>query len=318
MDRKNKEVHYKKAVIQNGKGNLQSYLEAALNEFPMPGFRVEWLGADSSEGRVMLDERHHSGMLCVTMTSHTRGALQAVMGIAEKANTWPIRQVKPPTLAGTEKTEFLDGYLFFGVWKNHVLVQPSRGCSIEALEEHLNHFLRLSAKWPVNAHVTIEDSAPQEYRNKGFTQVQAFKLDVPVQTRPVTTRIDKVRSDTVKFRPTGAAWEGLKAIIKQLGGKLPEDSLIDGSFGAEDVHIKVEVTRRKKALDTAGSFMDVLGNSLRHVTSDVVKIKFEDGTELKGSDLKTKKAVRIDCLGKHLPVLQRESAEAGESASPLL
>lgn len=47
--------------------------------------------------------------------------------------------------------------------------------------------------------------------------------------------------------------------------------------------------------------MDVMANSLRHVTSNLVKFEFEDGSELKGADLKTRKSIRLDWVGS-LPI----------------
>ncbi len=44
-----------------------------------------------------------------------------------------------------------------------------------------------------------------------------------------------------------------------------------------------------------------MANSLRHVTQDIVRVEFEDGTELKGSQLKTKHTIRIDWSGR-MPV----------------
>jgi hypothetical protein len=47
-----------------------------------------------------------------------------------------------------------------------------------------------------------------------------------------------------------------------------------------------------------------MANALRHVETDLVKFKFVDGTELKGSDLKTRKPFRMDCTGS-MPVPQQ-------------
>ena len=72
-------------------------------------------------------------------------------------------------------------------------------------------------------------------------------------------------------------------------------------FDPADVHVTLQVVCRKRGLDRSGPLLDTLANSLRHVTSEVVQFEFDDGTKLKGTDLKTRKPIRVDCSG-NLPV----------------
>ena len=112
-------------------------------------------------------------------------------------------------------------------------------------------------------------------------------------------KIDVVRSHSLR-----TTMDGIRNFIAQLGGKLPEDFLGDEAFDPNDINVKLEVTCRKKGLERSGPFVDVLANSLRHVQTELVKFKFEDGTELKGTDLKTHRQVRLECSG-NMPVPQQ-------------
>jgi hypothetical protein len=113
---------------------------------------------------------------------------------------------------------------------------------------------------------------------------------------------------TVHFSPVGKKWEALKSLLTQIGGVLPEDAIqLDDDFDPKDIQVKLEISCHKKALEKAGPLLDVLANSLRHVESDVVCIKFDDGTILRGEELKTKMQVRLDCSG-NMPVANHVDA----------
>lgn len=312
MEKKYKELHYKRAVLHGAKGTLQHMLEAVLKQLPLPKDRLENLGLNGDEGRVMVHEHHHQAILCATMTTYEKGALQPIMGIAPESKDWPIKQVEPPKLPGAKETEFLDGYLFLGVWKNSVIFLPSRSCSSEHLEDYLNSLLRKKEHWPSGAYVSLDDRPPQSVREKKFQHIQAFNLQTTLGAKTGDMQAEQAGAvqkasatvTTQHFKPDGAAWGAITSLIEMLGGKLPEDVLLESDFDPNDVRIKLEVTCAKRKLEKAGQIMDVMANSLRHVTTDVVRFTFEDGTELKGSDLKTHKKFYLECSGA-MPVPQQ-------------
>jgi hypothetical protein len=100
--------------------------------------------------------------------------------------------------------------------------------------------------------------------------------------------------------PYRDSWKGVEALIQKIGGRFSED--LDSGFesmNGSDIQIHLEVTCRRKGLERSGPLVDVLANSLRHVTSDTVKMIFEDGTVLKGSALKTRKKIRGGLFRQH-------------------
>jgi hypothetical protein len=314
MEKKVKEVHYKRAVLHGAKTTLQHALDAVLKEHKLPQDRLEKLGLNGDESRVMVHEHHHKAILCSTMTSFEKGALQPIMGIVPDSANWPIHLSKPAKMEGSKETEFLDGYLFLGVWKNHVIFLPSRSCTSENLEDYLNWLLRKKTHWPQGALVTLDDRPPKEIRDKKFKHVKTMTFNTTLGSRVVETEppadgakpktFTQTTVKTVNFKPDGASWEALKNLIGIFGGKLPEDILLDSDFNPDDVNVKVEVSCAKRKLEKAGPIMDVMANALRHVETDVVKFQFEDGTELKGTDLKTRKKFTFDCTGS-MPVPQQ-------------
>jgi hypothetical protein len=302
MERKTKELHYKRAVLQGVNTTLQLALEDIFNAVPLPEGRLEYLGLNNDEGRVMLDERHHQALLCTTMTTYTKGALQAIMGRKAQSRNWPIRQTLPPSLPGADETEFLDGILFFGVSNNHVVFLPSRSCTSENLEDYLNYLLSMEPNGPGGPVVSLNDRSPREYRRKRFKHVRGFTINTELDAKSRAHREKTKKTSTLTFTPVGHAWEAVKSLIAQIGGQLPEDEiLLEEDFDPEDVHVKIEISSHKKDLETSGPFLDVLANSLRHVESDVVRVEFDDGTILRGDQLKTKKAIRLDCSN-NMPV----------------
>lgn len=315
-EKKSKELHYKRAVLHGVKGTLQHALEAVLKEHKLPHDRLERLGLNGDEARLIQHEHNHQAILCATMATYERGALQPIMGIAPTSTSWPIQLVQPPKLAGAKETEFLDGYLFLGVWKNHVVFLPTRSCASEQLEDYLNYLLKKKSHWPDGALVTLDDRPPQEVRSKSFQHVKALAFNTtlggqvaqPPATAPAgqagsTTKEQQATVQQFRFKPEGKTWDALQALIGMFGGHLPEDVLLDSDFDPDDVQVKLEVSCSKRKLEKAGPIMDVMANALRHVTTDLVRFKFEDGTELKGSDLKTHQSFRLDCTGS-MPVPQ--------------
>jgi len=314
MEKKSKELHYKRAVLHGTTDTLQHALEGVLKQHKLPHDRLESLGLNGDEGRVIVHEHHHAAILCATLTTYEKGALQPIMGITPKSADWPIKLVEPPKLAGSNETEFLDGYLFLGVWKNHVLFLPSRSCSSEHLENYLNWLLQKKTHWPQGAFVSLDDRPPKEVREKKFQHVQAMTFNTTLgsniaEPQPTTvvakTKVTtQTKVQTTQFRPNGASWDALKTFIGMFGGKFPEDIILENDFNPDDVSVKVEVSCAKRKMETAGPVMDVMANALRHVETNLVKFKFEDGTELKGIDLKTRKPFRMECHGS-MPVPQQ-------------
>lgn len=148
--------------------------------------------------------------------------------------------------------------------------------------------------------VSLNDRPPQALRDREFKRVQAFKLNAPLQIGYRQSGSEEATNHLLQIRPRGGAWDAIKDLIKQIGGDFPEDIVLD-DLNPDDVHVTLQVTCRKRGLERSGPLLDILANSLRHVTSEVVQFEFDDGTKLKGTDLKTRTSIRVECAG-NLPV----------------
>lgn len=78
MDKEAKDIHYKEAGLAGASGTLQHALEEAVKHLPMPNDRLELLGLNVKEWRVLLHPRHHDAMLCLTMSSYVQGTQQSI------------------------------------------------------------------------------------------------------------------------------------------------------------------------------------------------------------------------------------------------
>jgi hypothetical protein len=123
MEKKTKEIHYKHAGFTGPKVSidLQAAVEEALKHLSLPESRLETLGTNGDEARVLLDPRHHQAQLCVTMSSYVQGTQQPIVGISPKQKIWPI-----PAVAGTRFDVDRKG----GTIVNHP--QPERNALVEA------------------------------------------------------------------------------------------------------------------------------------------------------------------------------------------
>lgn len=302
MENESKKLIYKLVEGVNGQ-TLQTLLKNALQHFPLPANRIETLGTDGSHIRFVNVHREHHKITIGIFHRVTKGAGQYVIEMADSRKDWPVELV---TAKSDEKKnrEFVEGTLFFAVWKNHIVLHQSVACRFEQFEGYCSWLLSLPV--PGSADDTesnvcligFADPLPPDLRKKAKQPVKSVKFG-----GSITTGVAKTPSSTKKaqvyFTPTGGMWEGIMAILDELNADVPKEMLLDNALGERDIRVALELScTKKKSETTAGEVLSVLGRSLSHSDADAVEVSLADGTKIRSKDMKVETTIRVECVQK--------------------
>ena len=318
MEKKAKTLVYKIATGARPGSTLQEDLVAALRAKPMAKSRVEKLGINQDEARLINETRLHSTMFCGALQRFTAGAAQIIISIDEAATEWPIEQLLPPPTAKAKHREFIDGLLFFGIWKNHVVLLQSSACRASQFEDYLNWLFNpthdVSGASEANSGaasetrepIMLNDLVPGNIRAEPYENVEKITLLSGLESKIMAPRggasIADVRSR--KFTPTKEVWKAIRGIFKQVGADVLDEIPLDSALNDSDIKVRLELFCSKKAAMTAGPVMNQLATSLRNVDEDVYKVQLSNGLELKGENLKVSKLWTMECAN-NVPVMQQ-------------
>jgi len=288
MQKERRKLTYKLASGFSGAKTLQSELGAAIKKWKKPSDRLEPLGADGSEVRFINIARTHQKMLVGVFHKLTKGAAQIIINMDGDGEAWRVETVKAQD-EKRPKGEFVEGSLYFGIWKNHVLVLQTSACRAEQFQDYATWLLaRSDGDGAVAGHqvplVSLDDPLTAPVRTKGFEEVRGIKIGAMVTTKPVrqapagTTKAITLKPLT--FKLTGDVWKGIKAIFGSQGVDLPADIELDEALGAQDVRVSLELSCTKKGLaSSAGVVLGQLGRTLSHVDTADVSVTLADGTK---------------------------------------
>ena len=308
MQKEPKKLTYKFANGTDGQ-TLQSLLIKALKKYSKPEKRLESLGPNGAEVRFVAYARSNQQALIGVFHKLTKGRAQEVIEMVKDGDEWPVHLVTAKG-AGKEAQEFVEGTLFFGVWKNHVVVHQTMACRAEFFQEHLSWLLSRqnadAADGGVSKATLIElvDSLPPGVRKKSKMPVKEITFGGSVTTRvvnPPKQATASVRHTDVFFAPTGRIWSALKEILLELKADVPQELLLKESLDDDDLKVFLKLScSKKKSESAAGQVLAALGKSLSH-SSVPYTAKLADGSEIKGETMKVGKLFGVEC-SEHHPV----------------
>lgn len=298
---RNRVLMYRRAkFLTHETRNLQQVIEAALKSCPKTGQRV--LGATTSDGdnikRVLNEHRKIGNTLGGVLYRYTPGQHQVVVAANSSAAEWPVEQVLPPTLSGSQKAEFVEGLLYFLVFENHIIVSQSAAFRIGQLEDYLSRFLRDLAKVTnENEMVLFMDVPSESIRQKGLSHVRAVRFDVPMsQSVPVPQSPSvKQRKEVFSKVLNTRKFPVMEQILMAFGMELPTAGLTHED--AEDVEMRVELRVGGRQPEDANALLDQVGNLFAGLEDRDYEVELKDGAKLKGSDLVVKKTASVEAIG---------------------
>jgi hypothetical protein len=305
MQRESKKIAYKLAAgLPNGQ-TLQEILKKALQKYKRTADRLENLGADGSDVRFINANRQHQAVTFGLFHKVTKGAAQHVIDMEQKGDEWSLQSVTAKS-ATRPAGEFVEGTLFFGIWKNHVLLHQTISCRSDHFEDYVSWLIgkaKDGSSEGASPLVSLSDPLPKKIRAKDLMPVKNIKLHSDVDSREIPRKQTRTETTSTAVNvPAGEAWEGVKAILRSLGTKLPPQFNLDSALARDELKVTLELKCTKKsARATAGELLRQLGHSLSHTPGDFYTITLADGTILRAKELKVETHVRVECADK-LPV----------------
>jgi len=278
---------------------LQQVIEAALKSCPKTGQRVQSATSEGDDIKRVLNEHRHVGTtLCGVLYRYTPGQHQVVVAANSNAAEWPVAQVLPPTLNGTQKAEFVEGLLYFLVFENHVIVSQSASLRVGQLEDYLSNFLRDLAKVTnQNEMVMLADVPSEVLRKQGLSKVRSVKFGVPLSQSVKVPKPPGSRSKKEVFSKVlnPGKLSLVEHTLKAFGVELPRNGLTEED--AETVEVLIELRVGGRRIEDSNALLDQVGNLFANTPDRDYEVELEDGAKLKGSDFVLKTSVAVESEG---------------------
>jgi hypothetical protein len=306
MNKEPKKLTYKLATGTDN-NTLQTLLLSALKKYSKPEKRLESLGADGAEVRFIAFTRKNQQALLGVFHKLTKGRAQEVIEMVKNGDEWPVHLVTAEA-DGKEPQEFVEGTLFFAIWKNHVVVHQTMACRSDFFQEHLSWLLSRedadAAAGGVSKATLIElaDPVPPGMRKKSKLPVKQITFGGSVATRvanPSHNAGAPVKHADVTFSPTGRMWKAIKDILLELKAPVPPELLLKESLAEDDLKVFLKLScSKKKSESSAGQVLSALGKSLSH-SNVPFTITLADNSEIKGDIMKVRRPFSVECVAHH-------------------
>ena len=273
--------------------NLQQLMGAALKH---KGAAVErFFPATPSGETAHFVNLHltHMGALCGNMVSYTAGQNQLFMKLDQAAGHLDVNQLAPPIRDG-QRTEFLEGIMFFAVFENSLILMQSNLLKAEQLARYLRWLIRDQCELlPGEEYFSIDDPVPISLRKKKAVSVRRINITKPVHfhTRPAPGSSGQSSFSLVADDPQAMAL--LKAVIPN-AGKLLSDLQLKSSVDQGSIRAKVSVEWRGRAPEDGTPVLDELARDLPELEDeDDFEVELNDGTTIRRKELKRAKSVSL-------------------------
>ncbi|WP_275628801.1 hypothetical protein [Pseudomonas sp. 273] len=316
-----KTIHYKRAVISGG-GTLQEILGRVFSEGSTAhkvGSRKEIVSTDTNSFRVINHKRDYSGMLFCQMIYFEPGKSQAYITLDEDAESYALdaltnealNNISEPEERDRHRREFVDSFLYFGVFENHLVVLQSSALRCRELEAHLGWLIGSFGGVALGTAIVLQDQPSQATFEKiSRSPVKKIHVGSPLttaqeipegeraqaaisQTGKGEEEIEELSARKVRFFPTGFAGDVIKAA---LGADWFNRLDLEEDLDEANLKVSLEITYVRQTTRTGQQVIDNIATSLRHVDEADVRIELNGGGEIKGGDLKLSGPISVSKL----------------------
>lgn len=311
-----KTIHYKRAVISGG-GNLQEILARVFaDESPAHrvGHRKEIVNADTASFRVVNHKRDYSGMLFCQMIYFEPGRSQAYITLNEDADSYALdaltnealNNIEGPVDRERHRREFVDSFLYFGVFENHLVVLQSSQLRARELEAHLGWLIGSFGGVAIGTAIILQDQPSQEtYERIARAPVKKIQIGAPITTAQEIPEGERTRQPQapheevevnarrVRFFPTGFAGDVIKAAM---GADWFNRLDLEEDLDDANLKVSLEITYLRQTTRVGQVVIDNIATSLRHAEEADVRVELAGGGELKGGDLRLSGPISVTKL----------------------
>lgn len=291
---KPKSLVYKRAIVAGGDGaDLQSLVTAAIHKMDKVPARSEPI---ESLRRLIGRHKTQSSMFFGELVLYEKD--KDIAFIVENDTDFEIEQLNPANADGQKdkKREVLEGSLHFCIKGNNVIVSQTATVRARMLENHLNWLLVETARLlGSEGGIQLADEPTKDAKEKvAKHSVKRAKVGSPlvlnenVQNEDGSNKkVSPVGGDTAKLPETKRLKINPKA-VNVLKAILPDawDEDLMKNMDDANLHVTVEVKFNRKATDTEHRILDQIASAARHMEEEDTVIYLEDGSQIKGHELK--------------------------------
>lgn len=292
-----KRIYCKKAIFldQADKPLLQAKLSECLLALKTVGARKEVQGEDGRYVRALIYHRSYAGMVFGVLASYEIGTHQLAVVDDDEAEMLTVAQVAPAISEDNKRQEFLEGVCYFGVFRNHMVLVPSRALGVKPAEQYLNWLLQNAGKLAPENRLGLADQISQATKEKiRASHVKQVEIGTPLlPANPSPLFPEKTSPETGSDHVTAMEYSGLGIdILRQvLGSKMDGLQLSDAIDGNIEVTLKVRYKRT--TTDKAHKVMDNIALAVRNLDEDEVKLTLAGGGTVQGNDLKLSAPISV-------------------------
>jgi len=268
-----KDLRYQHAFFLKDSGKtLQQHMDAARARLKLASGRAQKMGNDEDNVRLW-NRRSTRGLLtCGMFHSYERGRSQLVIEMNDGAEEYTLEAADPPKPKAKEsKTEFNEGLLFFGVYKNHVILLQSSALRQSAFDEYLNWFLQdATDEMEKENRVELRDMLPKKLRQRNVPPLKSIILTPPLHTEPTDgapqRSAGRTRVKDLSLRLNQNDWGWMRTVLEGMGADVPQELRLDGEFNP--ARVQVEIHLRWKGRDKEREETPML-DTILHAFRDV-------------------------------------------------
>ncbi|MCR8721176.1 hypothetical protein NVV30_21090, partial [Pseudomonas syringae] len=221
-----------------------------------------------------------------------------------------LNNIEGPVDRERHRREFVDSFLYFGVFENHIVVLQSSQLRARELEAHLGWLIGSFGGVAVGTAIVLQDQPSQEtYERISRAPVKKIHIGAPVTTaqeipegeRQAMPRAPQeeiqINARKVRFFPAGFAGDVIKAAMgADWFNKLDLEEDLDDA----NLKVSLEITYLRQTTKVGQTVIDNIATSLRHAEEADVRVELAGGGELKGGDLRLSGPISVTKLANGL------------------
>lgn len=293
-----KTLHYKRAKFEHdGKQNLEGLLVRAMASKGRASERLQETAAGGEKNYRLINRLEAAPSLTTgVMMSFTEGVHQHVVTVSDEAEQFDLTQLAPELEDPDLRSEFVQGLLFFGVKRNHLILMTSPHLRADGFEKHLRWLLKEhTSVMPKIETLYVADPTP-EFEDRSFTGVKSFTISSSLAFEEEELA-GRSTEKLITVDKDHRSWQALTAFFDGFGADEP-DVNFQGGMPPEDLEVQLLIRakgRRRDLSRVPTPVLDPIANAFRHVDDAPIVVEFLNGSKLKGSGFKVRQPWRIEC-----------------------
>lgn len=286
-----KMLHFKKAVLTQVEGDLQSALEKVLNDQPEALKRAETSPTAANRFRVIGQHYKWHEALAGLLVAYEPGSKAASLINDPAAVQLKVDHFAAPPEETGKQREWLEGVLYFLILENNVVLLQSSVVRHEQFEHHLAWLLTGEKKNP--ALVRLADQAHKDVE-KLITNnhVKSVVIDGSlISDGDTATFANAEKKETKNMKLRGPLLAAVKSALVADGHGFDWHEGLEGNLEA-----RLELTYVRKTTEQAQGLLDKVATAFRNVKGVDVEVVLNNGDRISHDKLRllTRRNIQTD------------------------